>query len=160
MLKQHVISARQLAKVMGQCISMTKAIILGKLLLCNVYRVLSTRSTWDSEVVLTPEAVKDLQWWLDATNGWNGVPLCDQQTIDCQLETDASKFGWGGTVYKQHASGLWPVAMRFQHSNYRELLAVYMLFSFICVYFKWKNCSSFIRQHYYCCLPQPFRRIK
>ena len=34
--------------------------------------------------------------------------------------------GWGGTDLIRDAAGLWPRSVQLQHSNYRELLAVYM----------------------------------
>ena len=52
--------------------------------------------------------------------------MCDKQTVDCQLETDASASGWGGQVFNLQASGMWSADVSYQHSNFRELLAVYM----------------------------------
>ena len=75
-LNALMISARGLAKVAGQCIAMTKAIVPGKLLLCNIYRVIASQKDWeDKELVLSPGVIKDLQWWLDALKGWNRAPL-------------------------------------------------------------------------------------
>ena len=93
LLKQHV-SARQLACILGQCIAMTKAVIPGKLLLCNCYRVLSTKRDWeDTQLVLTDAAIKDLKWWKTAIKGWNRAPLI-QKEVEVQVETDASSLGW------------------------------------------------------------------
>ena len=125
-LRIKTVTARQLARVTGQCVSMIKAIVPGKLLLRNVYRCLSMRNSWDSYITITEPAAADLRWWLSATNGWNGAPLTNQKTVDCQLMTDASSYRWGGTVFNQNASGLWPVDVQQQHSNFKELLAVYL----------------------------------
>ena len=95
LLFKQCMTARDLARIIGQCVSMTRAVLPGKLLLRNCYRVLSTRTNWESQVQLTPSAISDLKWWHDALKGWNGAPLC-QKLVDAQVETDASKIGWGG----------------------------------------------------------------
>ena len=62
-LKQTWVPARFLAKIGGECIAMTKAVIPAKLLLRNLYRTLSSRNSWNSEVYLDQYCVQDLQWW-------------------------------------------------------------------------------------------------
>lgn len=49
-LKKGVVSARALARVIGQCISMTKAVIPAKLLLRNAYRCLKSKHSWQDVV--------------------------------------------------------------------------------------------------------------
>jgi hypothetical protein len=41
-----------------------------------------------------------------------------------QLFVDASQTGWGASVDKLQAAGLWNICMSYMHSNYRELMAV------------------------------------
>ena len=99
--KQHV-GVRQLARVLGQCISMTKAIIPGKLLLRNCYRVLATKKHWeDNSLVLSQAAKEDLKWWSSALKSWNGAPL-SQREVEIQVETDASSLGLGKLYRKKH----------------------------------------------------------
>ena len=124
-LHKEVVTKRELARITGQCIAMSKAIIPGKLLLRNCYRVLSTKKSWDDEVTLTEEAKKDLRWWHSAINSWNGAPL-GNTAIAAQVETDASSWGWGAAYDNYRASGTWTNQIGFRHSNYRELLAVLM----------------------------------
>ena len=88
------VSVRTIARVAGQCIAMSKAIVPGKLLLRNVYRTIVSRSGWDDTVSLSVNAVKDLLWWLKVLKSWNRAPLhC--KPVDLQVETDASSIGWG-----------------------------------------------------------------
>ena len=122
-LHSHSLTARKLANIAGQCVSMVRAILPGKLLLRNIYRVISSKSTWDSEVQLTHAATKDLQWWLGALKGWNGAPLC-AKAIDLQIETDASSTGWGAAMFNLEASGQWTQDVQHMHINFKELLAV------------------------------------
>lgn len=119
------VKARKLAQVAGQCISMTKAILPGKLLLRSVYRTLKTKTSWDSYVFLDDAAVNDLTWWLHAIHTWNGAPIV-LHNVDVQLTTDASSDGWGAVVNDQSASGLWNSRIAHCSSNERELLAIHM----------------------------------
>ena len=134
------VSARDLAKVAGQCISMTKAIVPGKMLLCNIYCIITSYTDWeDKHLLLSEEAFKDLKWWLNALKGWNSVPL---RTVpgDLQVKTDPSSSGWGASICVEEsesgkpensdisaglqAAGLWSKQVSFRHSNFRELLVV------------------------------------
>ena len=92
-LKFKCVKAGMLTKIMGQCISMMRAIIPAKLLLRNLYRTIATKESWDMMVRLNNSCVNDLQWWLKALNNWNRVPLCTQP-VQMQIETDASGSGW------------------------------------------------------------------
>ncbi len=105
-LCDRVLPARKLARITGQCVSMTRAIAPGQLLLRNVYRVLASRLDWSSSVTLDAASIADLSWWLEALNTWNGAPLC-QREVEVQVATDASSIGWGGTWIDQqhHAVG-------------------------------------------------------
>ena len=63
--KTHA-TARLLARIAGQCISMTKAIIPGKLLLRNLYRLLAKKKGWDDVLEIdqaTRQDFQDLIWW-------------------------------------------------------------------------------------------------
>ena len=72
------VSARDLAKVAGQCISMTKAIVPGKMLLCNIYLIITSCTDWeDKHLLLLEEVFKDLKWWLNVT-GPPGALLFDR----------------------------------------------------------------------------------
>ena len=57
--------------------------------------MLSYRSSWDSVLEVSEVCIKDLMWWTDALTSWNGAPLC-KRAVEIQVETDASKTGWGG----------------------------------------------------------------
>ena len=122
----ETVTARQLARIIGQCVAMTKAVIPGKLLLWNCYRALANKKGWDSAITMSTEVVKDLMWWHNALKAWNGAPL-RQKSVDVQIETDAAKNGWGAVLRNRQnleSYGLWQKSVAYSHSNYRELLAV------------------------------------
>ena len=54
-----------------------------------------------------------------------GHPLTAEKTMDMQIETDASGSGWGGVLDEKEAAGFWSRSVLYQHSNLRELLAIY-----------------------------------
>lgn len=117
------VTARFLAKICGQCISFAKAILPTKLLLRNLYRLLSSRKDWGDILVLDASSAKDLNWWLSAIDNWNGRPVV-KQNIDVQIFTDSSNSGWGAVCGSLKAAGLWDETVSYQHINYKELFAV------------------------------------
>ena len=124
-MKKGTIKARFLARIAGQCVSMCKAVLPGKLLLRNIYRLLSKRSAWNSMLIIDKPSLADLQWWLKALGTWNGAPL-KISIPEIQIETDASSTGWGATCCGKDASGIWSSELHHMPSNYRELMAVHM----------------------------------
>ena len=117
------VKARFLARICGQCISFAKAILPAKLLLRNLYSVLSRRSSWSDSLILTEAAKSDLKWWLHAVSNWNGRKV-EKKVIDGQMFTDASDIGWGAVYNGNEAQGLWTKTQTFKSINQRELLAV------------------------------------
>lgn len=122
-LKKGRISARALARITGQCISMSKAVLPAKLKLRNLYRLLKTRHSWQDILVLDNSSLTDLGWWKASLKSWNGCVI-QNRTVDIQLITDASTVGWGGFIPGKEAQGLWTPEVSFKNSNLREMVAV------------------------------------
>jgi hypothetical protein len=55
-----VVSARVLARIAGQCVFATQAIIPGKLLLRSLYRQIAHRVSWDQGMILNEATIKEL----------------------------------------------------------------------------------------------------
>ena len=128
-LKRPSIQARLLARFAGRCVSMLAAVFPAKLKLRNVYRLLNSRSSWESQLPWSEEAVEDLSWWVSSLDSWNGRLLVPPAACELQLATDASGSGWGAVLSAhscQLASGFWDRRVSEESSNYRELLAVYL----------------------------------
>ena len=126
-LKHKSISARNLARIAGQIISMSKAIIPAKLLLRNTYRLLKQRQYWSDILVLDFHTESDLKWWFGALDHWNGRFIADSPCSEkIQIATDASKYGWGCTIVNtnHHAQGYWKTNVSKRSSNFREMSAV------------------------------------
>ena len=124
-LRSRTITARGLARIAGQCISMTKVILPAKLLLRNVYHVLKSRSSWNCQLCLDSGAQKDLQFWLANIEAWNGR-ISATKPVDIQAMSDASSTGWGFACLGQEAAGLWDDQMSSEPSNLREMMAILM----------------------------------
>ena len=116
-------TARALARIAGQCVSMALAIIPAKLLIRNLYRLLQSRSSWQDILVLDPGTKSDLLWWTSALKYWNGA-AAPRRSIDLQVTSDASAVAWGGHCNNQEAQGFWTPDVTRQSSNYRELMAI------------------------------------
>ena len=124
-LRDGHVQARILARIAGQCVAMTKVIVPSKLLLRNVYRLLSKRNSWQDSLQLDVQTIGDLEWWLDAIVGWNGRPVTIKP-IDAQIICDASSQGWGAIFEGKEAAGFWNRRLSRSHTNYRELMAILM----------------------------------
>ena len=130
MLRNSSISAKLLAHVAGQCVAMTKAILPGKLLLRNVYRLLSTKENWHSQLVIDKPSKDDLSWWLQLLANWNGGPV-DTKSSGYPIRIGC-KCIWMGLLIRNsepivkgsEASGTWSPEIVFMHSNFRELYTV------------------------------------
>ena len=130
-LNRQKITARDLARITGQCVSMAWAISPGKLLLRACYRLLASRVSWDSVLhVHSKDVQNELLWWLESSHLWNHHEV-SPSIIDLQIITDASHIGYGAvlTGTNQCVSGEWNTRVSTQSSNYRELLAVLMAVS-------------------------------
>ena len=132
MLKRPNVSARLLARVAGRCISMMAAIFSVKLKLCNVYRLLNSRRSWDEAMSWSPEAREDLAWWITLLDGWIGRMLVPPTTCDLQLSTDASETATLSAPVEPAASGCWCPEVSSESSNFRALLAVYLALLSFC----------------------------
>lgn len=105
-LEKGFIQARILAKITGQAIYVSRAILPGKLKLRSIYAVLRSRCSWADTLYIDNEARKDLMWWLSAIQEWNGSPL-GQHPVEVQFTSDASDTGWGAAFGDQQTSGTW-----------------------------------------------------
>ncbi len=70
-LRNNVVTARALARIAGQCVSMSKCVLPAKLLLRNTYRLLATKTHWAQLLSIDPYTRNDLQWWFDSISNWN-----------------------------------------------------------------------------------------
>ena len=125
-LKSGLIVARALARIAGQIISMCKVLLPAKLLLRNVYRLLSNKRSWQDKLVIDSSTASDLTWWTQALSGWNRRAFKKAPQRVVQITTDASGKSWGGTIVGTDfkAQGYWDRETYNLSSNAKEMLAV------------------------------------
>lgn len=120
------VPVRHIAQLAGQLVSMTRAIVRGKLLLRSLYRCIAKRRSWKDTIRLTKAAREDLEWWKEAFRSWNGHVLRPRPS-EVDLATDASQTGWGAVLNgRSTACGFWDEEIRRTSINYRELAAVFL----------------------------------
>ena len=122
-IKQGYVQAKLLAKITGHAIYVSKAILPGKIKLRSLYALLRTKITWSDFLTIDNDSLRDLKWWLEAIEGWNGSPL-RTAPVQVQIWTDSSDYGWGAVCEGIQASGTWNPITASKHINFKELTAV------------------------------------
>ena len=127
------VRTRDLARLVGQCVSTSLAIRPAKRRLLYIQQLLgkSVRHRgWEGEIRLTPEAVKAIRWWASMepyeANGNHIVP--PSRPIQGFVTSDAATHnaGWGGTLVigdrKWTTRGFFDREERLLYINNLELL--------------------------------------
>ena len=95
---KNTVTANILARIAGQCVSMTV-------------------------LVMNKSVRKDLEYWHNTLDSWNGR-LTISRSVEVQALSDASQTGWGIACLNQEAAGLWDQWLAHRPSNTREMTAV------------------------------------
>lgn len=119
------IKVRVLAQFAGLAQSLTLAIRRGRMYLRSLYDCISTKRTWDSDVRLSKQAIRDLRWWTQLRRE-NLSRAIFREATTATLFSDSSGYAWGGVLNGTVIShGLWTSAQRERHHiTELELLAV------------------------------------
>ena len=123
----------EMARLVGLLVPTFPGVEVGKL----HYRVLER-----NKIFALKRNRHDYGGWMDITSNMRSQILWWQENLKSQkrdinkpeftvtLNTDASGFGWGGIYVEYHwrTGGRFSVEEPGKHSNYRELLAIFLLF--------------------------------
>ena len=121
----RLVSARRLASFVGYAQSVYLACPPARFYLRELHTVLASRSTWDSNVRLSRQALRDLRWWRQIATA-NVARAIWRPPTDRTLHCDASRLAWGGVLDGTvPAQGFWKGRDRGRHINYLELAAVH-----------------------------------
>ena len=100
MLKKGYSSARGPAHLIGLLIVTIHACLPALLhyrgLQRHKYRALSTTQSYNQQVDLDRDPIKDLQFWITEIHKWNGRPI-NLPMADLTITSDASTSGWGAS---------------------------------------------------------------
>ena len=123
--------ATVLASVIGRIMSMSLALgPLARMMTRSMYAVLNARSSWCHQVLLTPEALEELAFWLNNIDNFNGQNIWPKASAIRVVYSDASGSGYGGYCVEHGghiATGKWSENEVCQSSTWRELRAVHLV---------------------------------
>ena len=116
--------ARKLAAFTGLAQSLYLALPCARLFLRSIHDCVATRRTWDSNVRLSKQALRDLDWWTVLPERWIGRSLYTSPTTT-EVFSDASGFAWGGTCGSQVAHGRFTATEAQHHITIKEMIAAH-----------------------------------
>ena len=119
---------RELASVCGKIISLGNCVDNFSMLMSrNIFAVINSAPSWNSYVVLSPEALAELNFWKDNVSSLNGIPIWPVKQkpskivySDASASAGASFIEFEGKMFHQN----WSDFEKEQSSTFRELLAV------------------------------------
>ena len=126
LISRQIVSARDLAQFVGKLSATALAIHPAPLHYRGLQRLkhqaLRGSHNYSTQILLSPLAREDLEWWLHEASGWNGRSL-QPTPPELELETDASQAGWGAYCQGTLTGGRWSEEEEHLHINELELLA-------------------------------------
>ena len=130
---QHspTLKARDLASIIGKLISISLAVgPTARLMTRSLYAALNSRQFWCQSLHVTPEARREILFWLENLDTVNGQGLWHSPSAIRVVYADASSTGYGGFTVEHGchvAQGLFSEEEAAQSSTWRELHAVRMV---------------------------------
>ena len=129
MLKKGHSSARGLAHLIGLLTVTIHACLPAPLHYRGLqrlkHRALLTTQSYNQQVNLDMDAIKDLQFWITEIHKWNGRPI-NLPMADLTITSDASTSGWGASCGTSQTGGPWTVEEAQAHINLLELRAAFL----------------------------------
>ena len=126
--QSRLVSARNLASIVGSVISMSLAIgPVARFMTRSMYTLLETRLSWWELIEITSEAKDELEFWQTSYAEYNCQPIRHSPSAVRVVYSDASDTGYGGFVVEHGpcvAYGQWTECEARQSSTWRELTAV------------------------------------
>ena len=110
-LQSKTLPARSLASITGKLISMSIALgPVTRLMTRGLYALINTHNSWCYTLTISPEAIKELQFWLGQINNFNGQNMWHSPSAIRVVYSDASSSGYGGYLVEHGchiAHGQW-----------------------------------------------------
>lgn len=129
MVSKDKVSLRELARAIGMMVAAQPAILPAPL----HYRFLESAKSWalkcglsyETQVMVTQDMKKDLDWWISSVTNHNGRVMEIPQW-HLVIESDASKRGWGACSQGTSTGGPWTEKEQLHSINYLKLLAAFL----------------------------------
>ncbi len=129
----QTITARKLASIVGQVVSMSLAVgNLARLMTRECYALINSCEAWSSVLDLNQGAGRELRFWHSSLARWNGARIWHTPSTARIAYSDASDVAYGGYVVdigQEVAHGQWSPAESRKSSTWRELMAIYKVLS-------------------------------
>ena len=123
----QVTTVQELASLIGKLSFSPQAVLPGRLqtrfLQMQQIEALKESQSYQAKIVLNPQSLEELNWWINNLTLYNGKPLTVSPP-DIILQTDASKKGWGASCQGNSTGGKWSLMESGEHINILELMAV------------------------------------
>lgn len=90
---------KELASITGQIVSLQS--VVGRVVLLKsreLFRCINYKASWNSPVVVSDGALKELKFWLENVKEKNEVKLENISSYSLNVFTDASSTGYGGYI--------------------------------------------------------------
>lgn len=134
-MRSPCVSARCIASIVGRVLSMG----LGIGPICRfrtrcLYAQMNECGSWSDLVSLSSEAIKELNFWLNSIDEFNGQAIWKAPSSVRVVYSDASSTGFGGYVVEHGnyvAHGQWNESEAMESSTWRELKAVQLVLASI-----------------------------
>ena len=129
LLASHqMVHVRMLASVVGQIISMSRAIgYIARLFTRHLHATVSRRFSWNSYVFWDVRSKAELEFWKANIHHLNGHSMWFASSAVRTAYSDASGLGYGGFAV-EHADkivhGQWTLEEQYKSSTWREMVAV------------------------------------
>lgn len=125
-LSQQAVSVRDLCRIIGRLTASIQAVLPAPLQYRRLQRLknlcFAETQDFDAHVTLDQGSRKELAWWRDNLDSWNGKTILTPPP-NMSIETDASLLGWDAVKDKVSTNGLWSVPERALHISVLELKA-------------------------------------
>ncbi|XP_077998242.1 uncharacterized protein LOC144451313 [Glandiceps talaboti] len=104
-LNQSPVSVKTLQRMMGKCVSLTVAIPSAKLYIREMALALSRAGKDEGIVYLHPKLQEEIESWRRLDTGEGYSPWKEEKHVIVTIASDASQYGWGGTVMSGRKTG-------------------------------------------------------
>ncbi|GFN87753.1 hypothetical protein PoB_001425900 [Plakobranchus ocellatus] len=135
------ISVRVLAQLIGTLVACFPGVEYGQLYYRSLeflkIDALNKVYNFEAEIVLSTEAICDLQWWL--CEGLLSNKSLIMSKPKAVIKTDASSYAWGAVMNHVTTHGMWSDSEKKDHINTLELRAAMLGIQSLCQ--KLSNCS-------------------
>ena len=127
--KQNYVTEKQLQSIIGK-LNFAAAVVPGRAFLRRLIDLLP-KNRKRSKIYLTKSAHRDLATWLTFLQNYNGCTFFRSLRViygpTINLQSDASKQGFGGTFQKSWIQGAYPPSWQSKHITLLELYPLYIL---------------------------------